>query len=192
MKIFSVLYDKVLRWSAHPHASRYLVSMSFCEAIFWPIPPDVMLAPMSLAKPQKAWHFALLTTLASVIGGAVGFALGWLLFEPVVQPFIHWVGYDHQLVKAQQWFSQYGLWIVLLAGFSPLPYKFFTVTAGVMQMMFLPFMLMSLVSRAARFFLVAGLMKLGGARMEEKLRHYIDWLGWATVLLAVAAYLILR
>lgn len=186
------MYDKVLRWSAHPHAPRYLVSMSFCEAIFWPIPPDVMLIPMSLAKPDKAWRFALMTTLASVIGGAIGFALGWALFQPVVEPFIHWVGYQDELTKAQHWFNQYGIWIVLLAGFSPLPYKFFTVTAGVMQMMFLPFMAMSLISRAGRFFLVAGLMKWGGAKMEAKLRQYIDWLGWGTLILAVIAYLLIR
>ncbi|EKE71669.1 YqaA family protein [Gallaecimonas xiamenensis] len=192
MKIFSPFYDRVLRWAAHPHAPRYLAVMSFVESIFWPVPTDVMLAPMALARPARAWRFALVATVASVLGGAVGFALGWLLFEPVVLPFVEWMGYQAKLATAKTWFDSYGIWVVLLASFSPLPYKVFTVTAGVMQMLFLPFMLVSLVGRAARFYLVAGLMRLGGARMAEKLRHYIDWLGWATVLLAVAAYLALR
>ncbi|WKE66454.1 DedA family protein [Gallaecimonas kandeliae] len=192
MKIFSPFYDKVLRWAVHPHAPRYLVAMSFAESIFWPIPTDVMLAPMALTQPRQAWRFALFATLASVLGGAVGFALGWLLFEPVVMPFVDFMGYQHQMETAKSWFDHYGIWVVLLASFSPLPYKVFTVTAGVMQMLFLPFMAVSLVGRAARFFLVAGLMRLGGAPMAEKLRSSIDWLGWATVLLAVAAYWMLR
>lgn len=192
MKIFSPFYDRVLRWSAHPAASRYLALMSFTESIFWPIPTDVMLAPMALTQPRKAWRFAALATVFSVLGGAVGFALGWLLFEPVVMPFVHFMGYEHKLATAQSWFEHYGVWVILLASFSPLPYKVFTVTAGVMQMLFLPFMLVSLVGRAARFFLVAGLMRMGGQPMADRLRQYIDWIGWLTVLLAVAAYVMLR
>ncbi|WP_341503273.1 YqaA family protein [Gallaecimonas sp. GXIMD4217] len=192
MRIFSALYDRVMLWARHPRASVFLGTMSFAESVIWPVPVDVMLAPMALAKPQQAWRYALIATLTSVLGGLFGYALGWLLFEPVVMPLIQWAGYEDKLARTQAWFADYGIWVILLAGFSPLPYKVFTVTAGLMQMMLLPFMLMSLVGRAARFYLVAGLMKAGGARMEARLRHIIDWLGWATIVLALVLYLLLR
>ncbi|RDV27943.1 DedA family protein [Alteromonas aestuariivivens] len=192
MKLFQPCYDLAIRWSRHPHATRYLGGLSFAESMFFPIPPDVMLAPMSLSQPSKAWHFALLTTLASVLGGIAGYCLGFFAFEAWLQPYIESAGYSDKLATAMSWFENYGVWVVFIAGFSPIPYKVFTISAGVLQMAFLPFILASAIGRGARFFLVAALMRWGGATMEAKLRQYVEVLGWAVVVLAVAAYLILR
>lgn len=192
MKIFTPLFDMTMNWSRHKNAPYYLSGVSFAESVFFPIPPDVMLAPMSLAKPERAWSFALFCTIASVLGGIVGFMLGKWLYDPVVLPFVEMMGYQHKLEMLEVWFKEYGIWIVFVAGFSPIPYKVFTVGAGMMGMMFLPFVLASAVSRGLRFFLVAGLMKAGGQKAEDKLRQYVDVLGWAVVILAVVAYLIFK
>lgn len=192
MKIFEPCYDLAIRWSKHPHASKYLGGLSFAESVFFPIPPDVMLAPMSLSQPHRAWTFALITTLASIIGGIAGYMLGYFAFEAWLAPVIESWGYTHKIDTAVQWFEQYGVWIVFLAGFSPIPYKIFTVSAGFLQMAFLPFLIASAIGRGARFFLVASLMRWGGAPMEAKLRQYVEVLGWIVVALAVIAYLLLR
>lgn len=187
MKFFSAIYDKVLGWSRHKHAQWYLGGLSFAESSFFPIPPDVMLAPMSLARPQQAWRFAHITTLASVIGGVFGFLIGVFAFE-MIEPLLHDAGYWHHYERAVSWFEQWGFWAVLLAGFSPIPYKIFTISAGALGMMFLPFLLASAVGRGARFYLVAGLMRWGGERMEKTLRLYIDRIGWVLILAVVIAY----
>lgn len=188
MKIFQWMYDKALIWAKHRHAERYLIGLSFSESVIFPIPPDVMLAPMALAQPAKAWRYALLTTLASVIGGICGYLLGWLLYEPVVVPAIEYLGYQDKFAVIEQWFNQYGVWVVFIAGFSPIPYKLFTVGAGLMQMAFLPFVIASIIGRAGRFYLVAGLMYWGGEKMQQKLRDIVDWLGWGTVGVAGILY----
>jgi len=190
LKIFQIMYDKALQWAKHRHAPRYLAILSFTESVIFPIPPDVMLAPMALAERSKAWQYAWLTTIASVLGGIAGYWLGYWLFDPVVQPMIEKMGYQDVLVNVEQWFHQYGVWVVFIAGFSPIPYKLFTVSAGLLHMAFLPFVLASFIGRASRFFLVAGLMYWGGERMQQKLRDIVDWLGWGTVLLAGVLYLI--
>lgn len=192
MQLFTPLYDAALRWAAHRHAERYLAGMSFAESVFFPVPPDVMLAPMCLAKTSQAWRFAILTTLASVIGGVLGYLLGFWLFEPLVEPFIHSMGWQDKFAQALAWFEHYGVWVVFIAGFSPIPYKVFTIGAGLLQMAFLPFLVASTVGRGARFFLVAALMKWGGARMEQKLRQYVEVLGWLVVSLAIGLYLVYR
>ena len=192
MKLFEPCYDMVLRWAKHRHANKYLVGLSFSESVFFPIPPDVMLAPMSLSQPDKAWKFAFITTLASIVGGIAGYSLGYFAFEAWLAPFIESWGYTQKLETTIHWFQQYGIWVVFLAGFSPIPYKLFTVSAGFLQMAFIPFLIASTVGRGARFFLVAGLMRWGGATMEQKLRQYVEILGWAVVTLAIIAYLVLR
>ena len=192
MKLFQPCYDLALRWSKHPAASRYLALLSFAESVIFPIPPDVMLAPMSLSQPSRAWHFALITTLASIVGGVAGYLLGFFAFDTLLQSFIESSGYAHKLETAIGWFEAYGVWVVFLAGFSPIPYKIFTVSAGFLPMAFLPFLIASAIGRGARFFLVATLMKWGGARMEEQLRKYVEVLGWAVVGLAIVAYMMLR
>ncbi len=190
MKIFSALYERVLIWSRHRLATRYLVIMSVSESIFFPIPVDVMLAPMTLARPEKAWFYAAITSLASVTGGLIGYYLGYFAFDNLVEPMINAAGYTERYLQVVEWFKQYGFWVVFIAGFSPVPYKIFTVSAGALQMAVLPFLLASAVSRSARFFLVSGLIYWGGKSMEEKLRAHIDLLGWIVIALVVLMYFI--
>jgi membrane protein YqaA with SNARE-associated domain len=186
---FAWLYERVLRWAAHRHAPWYLGGLSFAESSFFPIPPDVMLAPMALAQPAKARRFALITTVASVAGGLFGYAIGYFALE-VVTPWIQNAGYWEQYLRAQSWFITWGFWIVLVAGFSPIPYKLFTIAAGAAALSLLPFVLASLVGRGSRFFLVALLVAWGGPRMEPMIRPYIERLGWATVLVLALSYLL--
>lgn len=191
MTLFSRLYARVMQWTAHRHAPYYLFGLSFAEASFFPLPPDIMLAPMALGKPAMAWRYALLTTLASVLGGLLGYLIGHFAFE-LVEPLLHRAGYWERYLEVRQWFAVWGFWAVFLAGFSPIPYKLFTITAGVVSMAFAPFMLASAIGRGARFFLVAGLMRWGGERMDDMLRRYIDHIGWILLIVAVMLYLILR
>ncbi|MGL5006904.1 MAG: YqaA family protein [Plesiomonas sp.] len=191
MKLFGAIYDRVMIWARHPKAEIWLGAVSFIEAIFFPIPPDIMLAPMALAEPKKAVRYALVTAVTSVLGGIIGYALGYYLFD-LLQPMIAHMGYQANLDKAMQWFKEWGVLVVFIAGFSPIPYKVFTVTAGLLKMAFWPFVGAALISRTARFLLVALLMAWGGPRMEVQLRKYIEILGWGTVALAVLVYLIYR
>lgn len=192
MKLFSAIYDWTLKWAEHKLAPRMLALLTFAESVFFPIPPDVLLAPMVLAKPEKAWNLASITTISSIVGGVVGYLLGYLMFEPWIQPLITEFGYQHRFDTAMNWFSEWGVWVVFIAGFSPIPYKLFTVSAGFLQMAFLPFLFASAIGRGMRFFLVAGLIQWGGSNMEKKLRKWIDVLGWILVILIIIAYIILR
>jgi len=186
LKIFTPLYDWAMRVARHKFAAYYLGMMSFAESVFFPVPVDVMLAPMSLAKPDRAWYYALNATIFSVLGGAVGYYLGYAMYDSVVVPLIESVGYQNKLDTAHTWFDDYGIWVIFVASFTPIPYKVFTITAGTMGMLFLPFMIVSLIGRGLRFFLVAGLMKWGGSAMESKLRQWVDALGWAVVVIIIA------
>jgi membrane protein YqaA with SNARE-associated domain len=192
MKLFSAIYEWTLKWAEHKFAPRMLAILTFAESVFFPIPPDVLLAPMVLAKPEKAWKLASLTTVASILGGTVGYILGYLMFEPWIQPLITEFGYQARFDTAMSWFSEWGVWVVFIAGFSPIPYKLFTVSAGFLQMAFMPFLLASAIGRGMRFFLVAGLIQWGGSAMERKLRQWVDVLGWGLVLLIIIAYFALR
>jgi Predicted membrane protein len=191
LKLFSALYRRAMAWSRHPRAPWYLGALSFAESSFFPVPPDVMLAPMSMAQPKKAWRFALLTTLASVAGGVLGYLIGSLAFD-LVAGWLQQAGYYEKYLLAREWFDRWGFWAVFVAGFSPIPYKVFTITAGVISMSFLPFVLASVIGRGARFFLVAGLMAWGGPAMEERLHRYMDWIGWGLVVLVALAVLFYR
>jgi len=184
MKVFSSLYELAMRWARHRHAPWYLGGMSFAESSFFPIPPDVMLAPMCLAQPRRALFFATLTTLTSVVGGVLGFLIGMFAFE-LIEPALLESSYYEKYLLAREWFDEWGFVAIFIAGFSPIPYKVFTITAGVIGMAFLPFVFASFIGRGARFYLVASLMAWGGKPMEEKLRQWVDWLGWLTVLLVV-------
>jgi membrane protein YqaA with SNARE-associated domain len=182
VKLFSPLYERVLLWSKHSHAQRYLAALSFAESSFFPIPVDVMLAPMCLAERASAWRFAGIAMIFSVLGGAAGYAIGLLAFE-AIEPWLaeshYWAAYE----TSRAWFDSYGFWAVFIAGFSPIPYKVFTIAAGVAALSFPGFMLASLIGRGARFFLVAGLVVLGGDKLESTLREYVEALGWAVVVI---------
>lgn len=191
MKIFSSLYDKTLRWSRHPKAPWYLGGLSFAESSFFPIPPDVMLAPMTLARPERAVFLATLTTVTSVLGGVLGYLIGMFAFE-LVEPVIVSMNYEDKYKLVNAWFEEYGFWAVFIAGFSPVPYKLFTIASGVIAMPFLPFVLASVVGRGGRFFLVALLIKAGGEKMEQQLRRYVDWIGWILVVLIIIAVIVAK
>lgn len=191
MKPFSRLYDWVMAKSLHPHAPVYLGALSFAESSFFPIPPDVMLAPMVLARPSRAAFLAGLTTAASVLGGLAGFAIGVLAMD-MVMPLLERFGYADEFERARHWFDQWGFWAVLLAGFSPIPYKVFTIAAGALAMPLVPFAAASLVGRGSRFYLVATLVAWGGPRVEAHLKRYVDVIGWLLVALVVLAWLALR
>ncbi len=180
-----------MMWSRHPRAPWYLGALSFAESSFFPIPPDVMLAPMSLARPAQAMRFALLTTLTSVAGGLFGYLIGALAFD-AIEPWLRTSQYWGNYQTAVSWFHDWGFWAVFVAGFSPIPYKVFTIASGALSMALLPFTLASLIGRGSRFFMVAALMAWGGSRMEAMLHKYIDRIGWATVLALVAGYLLAR
>ena len=189
--IFSTLYERVLRWSRHPHATGYLAALSFAESSFFPIPPDVMLAPMTLANRSRGWYLAGLTTVTSVLGGLAGYLIGSLAMEAAA-PLLERTGYWEGYLTASTWFEDYGFFAVLAAGFSPVPYKVFTIAAGAMGMFLPGFALASLLGRGARFFLVAGLIIWGGEPMERQLRRHVDTLGWLFIALLVAGVLVLR
>lgn len=184
--LFSSLYRRVMLWSRHPRAVWILGGLSFAESSFFPIPPDVMLAPMSLAQPRRALWFATVTTVTSVAGGVAGYLIGLWSFS-AIEPWLMESHYWPAFLKAQEWFDQWGFWAVLIAGFSPIPYKVFTIAAGVAAMPLLPFVLASLIGRGGRFYLVALLMRWGGPAMEEALARIVDRLGWITVGLLLLA-----
>lgn len=182
--MFQKLYDKTLNLAKHRHAVKYLCAVSFAESSFFPIPPDVMLAPMALSQPDKALRFALWTTIASVLGGIFGYCIGYFLFGSI-SPWLQTTHYWQSYLTAEAWFSEWGFWAVFIAGFSPIPYKVFTIAAGTLHMVFLPFVAASFIGRGGRFFLVALLLAAGGQKLEAKLRQYMDRIGWATVALIV-------
>ena len=193
MAIFGPLYERVMRWSRHRHAEWYLAALSFAESSFFPIPVDVMLAPMCLAKPEKSWRYALNASLLSVLGGVAGYAIGYLTFE-AIEPWLsesrYWGAYE----TARLWFDNYGIWTIFVAGFSPIPYKVFTIAAGVAALTFPGFVFASLVGRGARFFLVAGVVKYAGEHFETTIVKHIERIGWAIVVISaiVIGYLMVR
>jgi membrane protein YqaA with SNARE-associated domain len=165
--------------------------LSAAESSVFPIPPDVLLAPMCLAKPKRAWVFAGLCTISSVIGGVLGYLIGRLAF--------HWIEgwlmashYAPVFERAVEAFDQWGFWYILLAGFTPIPYKIFTISAGVTGMPVIPFIAGSLAGRGGRFFLVAGLIRLGGDRLAERLRGWIDLIGWLVLAIAAVAFILYK
>lgn len=190
-QLLSRLYDRAMIWAAHRHAPSYLMGLSFAESSFFPVPPDVMLAPMALATPKRAWYFAALTTIASVLGGLFGYLIGMFAFE-LVEPALQRYGYHDEFLRVQDWFDTWGFWAVFIAGFTPVPYKIFTIAAGLIAMPLLPFILASAIGRGARFYMVAALMVWGGERMQQWVRTYIDRIGWVVIAAAIGSYLILR
>lgn len=192
MRLFSTLYDQMLKWAAHRHAPIYLGFLSFMEASFFPLPPDLMLAPMSISQPSKAWWYATVTTLCSVLGGILGYFLG-MFFISLIEPYLIQLGYQAAYYKVQHWFLSWGFYALFFAGFTPIPYKVFTIASGAVGLPIFPFIAASLVGRASRFYLVSGLMRVGGDKMKDRLRKYIDWFGWillVCILLLLVVYFV--
>ena len=188
--MFQKLYKKTLDLAGHAKASYYLFILSIAESSFFPIPPDVMLAPMCLANQSKVWRFAFITTIGSVLGGILGYLIGKFSFE-YIEPFIEKFGYMIAYQNAVNWFYDWGFWAILIAGFSPIPYKVFTIAAGVLNMAFLPFVIGSIIGRGSRFYLVAFLFRLFGDRVDFILKKYMNIIGWGMLtLIAIGIVLI--
>lgn len=177
----------MIAWSAHPRAPQILSGLSFAESSFFPVPPDVMLAPMCVAQPRRGWNFALNCTISSVLGGLLGYLIGRLAFD-WLQPWLMTSMYASAFEAAVKSFETWGFWYILLAGFTPIPYKIFTISAGVVGMPLLPFITGSMAGRGGRFFLVAGLIRLLGDDAAARLRVWVDRTGWAVLGIAVIAF----
>lgn len=204
MKIFSYLYEVCIKLAKHRNAPIFLCVNSFIESVFWPIPPDVMLAPMCLAKRSRALHFAALTTGFSVLGAICGYYLGYFIYDPYIADFIAWLNYTDAMETVRSWYTQeYGILMIFIGAFTPVPYKVIAVTSGLVaaesmastgsvgMITILNFVLVSLVGRGMRFFLEAGIIMWGGERMEKALRRYVDAIGWACIIL-VAIYIVYK
>jgi len=189
--LFSSIYTRTLRLAGHQHAQWYLGGVSFIEAIFFLVPVDVLLLPMAMSKPEKAWRYATIATTFSVLGGIGGYLLGYLFSEHIPILF-DWLGLEQAQQQAVELFKRWGIWIVFLAGFTPIPYKVFTITAGLFSMAFIPFMIASLIGRASRYFLISGLIKTFGKRIEPFILRYMDAIGWGMLIIAVIVGVIYR
>lgn len=164
------LYTWMMDLAASSRASAALCGVAFVESSFFPIPPDVMLIPMCVAQRQKALWFATLATVASVIGGAFGYLIGYSFFESLGHPILEFYGKSENFNEFAEWFNDWGVWILIAKGWTPFPYKVLTITAGVTHMPFVEFMFASIVARAMRFYLVAGLLYFFG----EPIRTFIE------------------
>ncbi len=152
------IYDWTMRLAEHRHAGSSLFAVSFIESSFFPIPPDVMLVPMVLAKRAKAWAYAAIATVGSVIGGFFGYAIGYFLFEQVARPLLSFYGYLDKFSTFASQYNDYGAWIVLFAGITPFPYKVITIASGATGLNLVVFAVASLIARGFRFYIVAGLL----------------------------------
>lgn len=192
MKILRSLYDWILQWAEKPHAGVALFLLAMIEASIFPIPPDVLLIAMSISIPDRALFFAFLASLGSVIGGGLGYLIGLLLWGALADIFFSYVpGFTPEVfARVQGYFEQYDFLVVFAAGFSPIPYKIFTIGAGVFQINFITFMLASVVSRSARFFLEAWLLKRYGAPMQVFIDRYFNWLAIGFTVLLVGGFIL--
>ena len=164
------VYDWVMNLAGSRHAPVALFTVSFAESSFFPIPPDVMLAPMVLAKPQRAFVYAGLCTLASVLGGCLGYAIGYFL-EPVGLALLRLLGHPEGQAAFQAWFADWGLWVILIKGLTPIPYKLVTIASGLAHFDLFTFIWASVVTRGARFFLSATLLKYFGPAIREEVER---------------------
>ena len=188
------IYDWTLSLAEKKLAGLWLGLLSFAEASFFPIPPDVLLIPLCLGRLRKAFRFALICSVASVLGGLAGYAMGAFAWEGLSPWFFQYVpGFtEEKFARIQEWYAEWGWPLVFLAGFSPIPYKIFTIASGVLGMALLPFLLASAVSRSARFFLVAALVAKFGEPMKEKIDKHFNLLALVFGLLLVGGFLALK
>ncbi|MEQ1866828.1 MAG: YqaA family protein [Micropepsaceae bacterium] len=186
------MYDWVIRMSEHPKSLWALAGVSFAESSFFPIPPDIMLIPMVVAQRAKAWLIAGVCTVASVLGGFLGYAIGFFFFATVGQWLIDIFGLQAAFANFQQLFNKYGLWVILIKGLTPIPYKLVTIASGALHFDLLTFGLASLVTRAGRFYLVAALLYFYGAPIRTFIEKHLTLVTTAAVVLIVAGFVAIR
>ena len=176
MRFLHLLYDWTMQLANNPRAIWLLGFVSFIEAIFFPIPPDVLLIPMILANIKRAWLYAFVTTITSVIGGLVGYAIGYLAYEQIAEPLLLSLGKQAAMSLFSSSINENGFLIVLTAGISPIPFKVVSVMSGFTQMPVFVFLLSALLGRATRFFVVATLLKYYGETIKSFIETYLGWL----------------
>ena len=186
------LYDRCMEWISGRHGEWILFCIALVESSFFPIPPDVFLIAMCVAIPARAFRYALICSAGSVLGGALGYGLGFWFMDGIGMSIIDWYGLTGKYDLVQQYFKEYDVWIVGTAGFTPIPYKLFTITAGVVHANFATFMVVSLVARAARFFLVAGLIWKFGPQIRYFINRYFNILSIAFVVLLAGGFLLIK
>ena len=186
------LYDWVIKLSEHKHAPTALFGVSFAESSFFPLPPDLMLIPMVLAERLKAWRFAIITTIASVLGGLFGYFIGAFLFETIGKPIVEIYGLGHKMDVFFENYKTYGAVIVFVAGFTPIPYKVFTIASGVAGLSLPVFIVASLTSRGARFFLVAGLLYFFGEQIRAFIEKYLGILTFIFTFVLIAGFVVIK
>jgi membrane protein YqaA with SNARE-associated domain len=200
MKLFGPLYDRALLWSRHPKAPVLLAGLSFAEAIVFPVMPEVMLAPMCLAQPRRGFWFATLSLAGSLVGAVIGYLLGHYAFE-LVRPLLADLGWlariDAQVASLREVLAQSpwkAFWLLVIAGFTPIPLKIFTWASGIVGVPMLPFLTSMFVGRGKRVFLVALAIRFGGERAEKALHRYIEPIGWSALALlaGLVGWLLLR
>lgn len=179
--MFKALYNWTLALSASPRAPRALAAVSFAESSFFPVPPDIMLVPMVMAKPEKAWNYATICTIASVLGGVLGYAIGALLYDTVGAWLISLYGYGNKMDSFRQLYQEHGHWIILIKGLTPIPYKLVTIASGLAGYDLFMFILLSLITRAGRFFIVAGAMNRFGAPLRRMIEANLTLVGVVTI-----------
>ncbi|MCP5431652.1 MAG: DedA family protein [Alphaproteobacteria bacterium] len=184
------LYDWVLAHAETPAAPWTLAAVSFAESSFFPIPPDALLVPMGLARPSRAWHYAAIASAASVVGGLFGYAIGALLYDTLGQWIITAYGYAHEATAFREAYAKYGHWIILLKGFTPIPYKLVTITAGLASYNLLWFVLLSILTRGARFFVVAGILYWMGERAREFIEKRLGLVTAVGAAVVIAGFII--
>ncbi len=191
MKLFKPLYEFALRWAAKPFATWYLAGLSFVEAFIFPVAPELMLAPMTLARPQSWFRFAGVSLLFSLLGSLVGYALGHYAFD-LLKPLLADLGWLKHLQALVDEFGKDAVehpwkafWLLVLAGFVPIPMKVASWACGMVGVPMLPFLAGIAVGRGKRVFLLCGLIRLGGERAERAIHRWVEWIGWGLVLLIV-------
>jgi membrane protein YqaA with SNARE-associated domain len=185
-------YDWMIRTASHRNAPRALAAVSFAESSFFPIPPDIMLIPMILADRRKAWWYATLATIASVVGGIVGYAIGYFVFEYIGEPILRFYGYGAKFEEAKRLFNDWGVWILIAKGWTPFPYKILTISAGAFHMPLLPFVIASIATRAMRFYLVAALLYFFGEPIRQFIETRLSLVTTAFFVLLVGGFVAVR
>jgi membrane protein YqaA with SNARE-associated domain len=193
--MFKSLYDRLITLAASPQAPYALAAVAFAESSVFPIPPDVLLAPMTLAQPRRAWTFALICTVASVLGGMLGYAIGALLFDTLGQWLIHVYGYADRMDSLKAAYAHWGALIILFKGLTPIPFKLVTIVSGLLGYNFALFVALSIVTRGLRFFIVAGVLNLFGDTLRVGLeRHFAAFIVLSAVIVVlgfvIAAHLL--
>lgn len=186
------IYDSVFNLSKENGAIYWLFAIAFIESSFFPIPPDVMLIPMILAAPKKAWSIAGVATVGSVIGAYLGYAIGFYFFQLIAEPLLNFYGYLEKFNSFKDLYNQYGAWIVFGAGITPFPYKIITIASGVVHMNLIVFTIASIIARGTRFFLVAWLLKKYGETMREFIEKNLGWLSILFLLLLIGGFAVIK